>query len=199
MAIIDSVIPTAATASGPNFETKKTSTTAKSDSIAISMTIGTASRTMARGIEPSVKSWRDPRMASRTIAQTRVARLASGVVRASQGESSIDNPFTAETQSSHEAATEVLLVFLRVFVSSWLELSKQIPLRLKDTKKHQESCQKPKKLRSTNTKTRRRRIRKGSTAGDRQAAIHHNLGARYVRRFVRGKKQSTVGNVFRLG
>jgi hypothetical protein len=37
------------------------------------------------------------------------------------------------------------LVFLRVLVSSWLELSNKIPLRLKDTKKHPESCPKSKK------------------------------------------------------
>ncbi len=40
--------PTAATASAPSRETQKTSTTTKSDSMSISMTIGIASRAIAR-------------------------------------------------------------------------------------------------------------------------------------------------------
>ena len=48
--IIDSVSPTVATASAPRCETQKTSATAKIDSIAISRTIGTASRITARPI-----------------------------------------------------------------------------------------------------------------------------------------------------
>jgi hypothetical protein len=43
---------------------------------------------------------------------------------------------TSKTQGSRQAATEVLLVFLRVFV---VRAAKQIPLGHKDTKKHQES------------------------------------------------------------
>ena len=54
IAIIDSVIATVATASAPSLETKKTSTTAKTDSMNISITIGTARRMMERPIEPSV-------------------------------------------------------------------------------------------------------------------------------------------------
>ena len=46
--IIDSVSPTVATASAPRCATQKTSATAKIDSIAISRTIGTASRITAR-------------------------------------------------------------------------------------------------------------------------------------------------------
>ena len=52
--ISDSVIPTTATAVGPSRPTKKTSTTAKSDSIDISMTIGTARRKIARLSAPAV-------------------------------------------------------------------------------------------------------------------------------------------------
>jgi hypothetical protein len=69
MVIIDSVIPTAATASGPSLETKNTSTTAKTDSMAISTTMGTANRKIAFRMEPSVKSRREPRTASRIVAQ----------------------------------------------------------------------------------------------------------------------------------
>ena len=54
MVIIASVSPTVATASGPTRETKKTSTTANTDSSTSSSTIGIASSTMARSIEPSV-------------------------------------------------------------------------------------------------------------------------------------------------
>ena len=42
MVSIDSVRPTVATASAPSRDTKNTSTTAKSDSMPISITIGTA-------------------------------------------------------------------------------------------------------------------------------------------------------------
>ena len=49
-----SVSPTVATAAGPSRPTKKTSTTAKILSIIISMTIGTASRKIARPSAPDV-------------------------------------------------------------------------------------------------------------------------------------------------
>jgi hypothetical protein len=52
----DSVSPTVATASAPRCATTKTSTTAKTLSITISSTIGTARTRMARPIGPSVKS-----------------------------------------------------------------------------------------------------------------------------------------------
>ncbi len=45
---IDSVRPTVATASAPRCATQKTSATTKTDSIAISITIGTASITIER-------------------------------------------------------------------------------------------------------------------------------------------------------
>ncbi len=45
---IDSVRPTVATASAPRCDTQNTSATAKMDSIAISITIGTASMITAR-------------------------------------------------------------------------------------------------------------------------------------------------------
>ena len=51
---IDSVSPTVATASAPSRDTKKTSVTAKTLSIAISSTIGTASSRIARPMAPSV-------------------------------------------------------------------------------------------------------------------------------------------------
>ena len=54
MANMDSVTPTVATARSPTFETQNMSTTAKSDSIAISRIMGMASSTMARGMEPAV-------------------------------------------------------------------------------------------------------------------------------------------------
>jgi len=53
-ASIDSVIPTVATESAPSFETQKMSAIAKMDSMIISATIGIASSTTARPIEPSV-------------------------------------------------------------------------------------------------------------------------------------------------
>jgi hypothetical protein len=52
--INDSVMPTVATAAAPSRPTKKMSVTANTDSIIISRTIGTASRTTARPIGPSV-------------------------------------------------------------------------------------------------------------------------------------------------
>ena len=51
---IDSVRPTVATAFGPRCATQKMSTTANSDSITISSTIGTASRMIARPMGPEV-------------------------------------------------------------------------------------------------------------------------------------------------
>src|SRR6516165_1191549 len=69
MLSIDSVRPTVATASAPSLETQTTSTTANTDSRTISITIGIASRRMARPMEPSVKSCREPRRASWTDLQ----------------------------------------------------------------------------------------------------------------------------------
>ena len=51
---IDSVSPTVATASGLTCATQKMSTTANTDSITISSTIGTASRMIARPMGPEV-------------------------------------------------------------------------------------------------------------------------------------------------
>src|SRR6266581_1613525 len=65
----DSVRPTVATASAPRRPTQKTSTTAKRDSSTISMTMGMASRRIARLRLPVVKSWCEPRRASRTELQ----------------------------------------------------------------------------------------------------------------------------------
>ena len=50
----DSVRPTLATESAPSFAIQKMLTTAKSDSMTISSTIGTASRMIARRRGPSV-------------------------------------------------------------------------------------------------------------------------------------------------
>ncbi len=61
--ISDSVSATPAIASSPRRETKKMSTTAKTDSMTISSTIGTASRTMARRSGPRVGSPPVPRTA----------------------------------------------------------------------------------------------------------------------------------------
>src|SRR5215472_4000734 len=61
---IPSVMPTVAMASAPRWATKKMSTMPNSDSMAISSTMGTASRTMARLIEMAVKFWRVPKIAS---------------------------------------------------------------------------------------------------------------------------------------
>src|SRR5258707_14185314 len=66
---IDSVRPTVATAFDPSLDTQKMSTTAKSDSIDISSTIGIAKRITARPTDTFVKSSCEPRMASRTVAQ----------------------------------------------------------------------------------------------------------------------------------
>ena len=56
--------PTVATAVAPSRPTKNTSVTANTLSSAISITIGTASRRMARGMGPTVRSSLDPRSAS---------------------------------------------------------------------------------------------------------------------------------------
>src|SRR5260370_22345627 len=61
-----SVRPTVAMASAPRRPAHKTSTTAKSDSRTISITMGMASRRIARLRLRAVKSWREPRIASRT-------------------------------------------------------------------------------------------------------------------------------------
>src|SRR5678816_4935560 len=66
----DSVTPTVATACAPRCPTKKMSTTAKTDSISISRTIGMARSTMARLTGASVKSCCDPWMASLTVVQS---------------------------------------------------------------------------------------------------------------------------------
>ena len=59
-----------ATALAPSRPTKKMSTTANTDSISISRTIGTASSTTARPMGASVKSWCEPRTASLRVDQT---------------------------------------------------------------------------------------------------------------------------------
>src|SRR5262249_46374542 len=64
MTSMPSVMPTVAVASAPRWATKKMSTMPNSDSMAISSTMGTASRTMARLIEMAVKFWRVPKIAS---------------------------------------------------------------------------------------------------------------------------------------
>ena len=67
---IASVRPTVATASAPSRATQKMLTTANSDSISISSTIGIASSGTARRIGIAVKSCREPASASRMVAQT---------------------------------------------------------------------------------------------------------------------------------
>ena len=62
----DSVRPTVATAFAPSRPTQNTSTTANRDSSTISSTMGMASRRMERLRLPVVKSWCEPRRASRT-------------------------------------------------------------------------------------------------------------------------------------
>jgi hypothetical protein len=84
--IIDSVMPTVATASAPRCATKKTSATAKTDSMAISTTMGIARSRMARPRSPSVKSCRLPRSASLTEAQNPGAAGANAVAPACAGE-----------------------------------------------------------------------------------------------------------------
>ena len=68
-----SVRPTAAMASAPSFDTQKMSAIANTDSITISSTMGMASRKTARPSGSAVRSWRDPRSASRTMGQKRAA------------------------------------------------------------------------------------------------------------------------------
>src|SRR5207247_2810926 len=73
---IDSLSPTVATEFGPRRETKKTSTTANTDSRTSSSTIGIASSRIARPIGPSVYSpWCEPAIDSRTVLH-RLASLA---------------------------------------------------------------------------------------------------------------------------
>ena len=64
MVIDDSVIPTVATASAPSLDTKNMSTTAKTDSIIISKTIGIESMSNALPILSLVKSRSVPDIAS---------------------------------------------------------------------------------------------------------------------------------------
>ncbi len=89
---IDSVSPTVATASAPRCATQKTSTTANSDSRTISRTIGTASRKMARFRLPDVKSWCEPRSASRSEPQKVGCDWAVVVGMASKATCSILRP-----------------------------------------------------------------------------------------------------------
>src|SRR5260370_1299829 len=55
-----------ATAASPRWATQNMSTMPNNASIAISRTMGTASKMMARLIEIAVKSWREPKIASLT-------------------------------------------------------------------------------------------------------------------------------------
>src|SRR5215813_19255 len=66
MVSMPSVIPTVAVESAPRCATQNMSTMPKSDSMAISSTMGTASRKMARSMDIAVKSFFDPKMASLT-------------------------------------------------------------------------------------------------------------------------------------
>src|SRR5436190_10769273 len=66
---ICSVSPTVTTASGPSRPTQKMSTTAKTDSINSSSTIGTASMRTARPMDMLVSSLREPRRHSFTSVQ----------------------------------------------------------------------------------------------------------------------------------
>src|SRR6185503_19192169 len=75
-----SVIPTVAVESAPRCATKKISTMPKSDSIAISSTMGTASSTIARSIEIAVKSCLEPSSASLNKENHLTAREETGVV-----------------------------------------------------------------------------------------------------------------------
>src|SRR5260370_34844612 len=61
-----SVMPTVAVASAPRWATQNMSTMPNNASIAISRTMGTASKMMARLIEIAGKSWREPKIASLT-------------------------------------------------------------------------------------------------------------------------------------
>ena len=81
---MDSVSPTAASASEPSRATKKASQTANTDSPAISSTMGTARRPTARFRLPSVKSCSEPESDSRTDAQSpRGGGEGSGTVASS--------------------------------------------------------------------------------------------------------------------
>src|SRR6185295_12457262 len=72
MVSMDSVSPTVATESAPRRETKKTSTTANTDSSTSSRTIGIASRRIARPIGPSVYTpWCEPAIDCRMVVQRR--------------------------------------------------------------------------------------------------------------------------------
>src|SRR5438093_11198155 len=81
---MDSVMPTAATASAPSLDTKNTSTTANRDSMNISITIGTARRKIERPMEPWVKSCFEPRTASHSVAHAVAVRLSASLSIASQ-------------------------------------------------------------------------------------------------------------------
>src|SRR5439155_5972862 len=86
---MDSVSPTAATAPAPRWATQNTSTTAKIDSMIISMIIGTASMTSALPIGAVVRSSGTPRIASRSKRQVSTARRALWVAPCTVGVSVI--------------------------------------------------------------------------------------------------------------
>src|SRR5215471_14445322 len=93
-----SVIPTVAVASAPRWATQNVSTMAKRASIAISRTMGTASRKMARSIEIAVKSFFEPKMASLTRSNHRSGfwpdgEISLGSVGAATGELKAVSPF----------------------------------------------------------------------------------------------------------
>src|SRR4051812_29126098 len=104
--IIASVRPTVATASGPTRATKKTSTTAKTDSRTSSRTIGIASSTIARSMDPSVyEPWCDPASDSRIVAH----RPGSGSGDVSDGVNLHPQSFAGETRDLHGGARRAML------------------------------------------------------------------------------------------
>ena len=84
MVSTDSVRPTVATACTPTRPTKKISTTAKSDSITISSTMGTDSKKMARRMLPVVKLVSEPCRAIRR-SRKNLSKLCCAMKKANKG------------------------------------------------------------------------------------------------------------------
>src|SRR5215469_4827854 len=98
MVSMPSVMPTVAVESAPKCATKKVSTMANRASIAISSTIGTASRKIAWSTEMAVKSRLEPKIASLTRSNHRSGsgsgdKISVGSVTVGTGELKAVSPF----------------------------------------------------------------------------------------------------------
>src|SRR4029077_14503370 len=115
-----SVMPTVAVASAPRWATKKISTMPKSDSIAISSTMGTASSTMARSMEMAVKSCLEPRKASLSSANQRAGREGTGVAIVELKQISMELPENRQQKTIGNGVVRAAGIRRRLERKRWL-------------------------------------------------------------------------------